>query len=160
MTITNTVKAVIQHGDNAVCYRINSFEEIRITVSSRDTNDAYCVIEHRGDSNSAPPLHLHRDIDEIFEVIEGRVGLYLDGECITAEPGTTIAIPRNMPHAWCNLGNTPSRMVVTFIPGGTDRFFQAVEGVLHEDSRAALFAEGFDTIYLGPPVGTEMWTSQ
>ncbi len=160
MTTTNTLKAVIQHPNNAVCYRINPFEEIRIKVSSNDTNDAYCVIEHRGESNAAPPLHLHKDIDEIFEVIEGRVGFYLDGEPITAEPGTTVAVPRNMPHAWRNIGDTPSRMVVTFIPGGTDRFFEAVEGILHEDSRAALLAEKFDTIYLGPPVGPEIWASE
>jgi quercetin dioxygenase-like cupin family protein len=158
MTMTNTAKAVIQHADDAVSYRINPFEEIRIKVSSDDTNDAYCVIEHRGQADAAPPLHLHREIDEIFEVLEGRVGFYLDGKRITAEPGTTVAIPRNMAHTWRNIGGTPSRMVVTFIPGGTDRFFEAVEGIVHEDARAALLAEKFDTVYLGPPLGPENWT--
>jgi quercetin dioxygenase-like cupin family protein len=157
MTVTNTVKAVIQHTDESVRYRINPLEEIRIKVSGKDTNDAYCVIEHRGEPDAGPPLHLHKEIDEIFEVIEGRIGFYLDGELITAGPGTTVAIPRNMPHTWRNIGNTQSRMVVTFIPGGTDRFFEEVEGVLHEDSRAALLAEKFDTIYLGSPIGPEAW---
>jgi uncharacterized protein YndB with AHSA1/START domain len=100
---------------------------------------------------------LHREADEIFEVLEGRVGFWLDGNIIEAEPGVTIVIPKNMPHSWRNLGDTRSRMIVTFVPGGTDGFFKAVEGIPHSDPRAAMLAERYDTIYIAPPAEASLW---
>jgi mannose-6-phosphate isomerase-like protein (cupin superfamily) len=150
-------RAVSRHADEATRYKINPEEEIAIKVSSEETDGAYCVIEHRGGLQAAPPVHLHRKADEIFEVLEGRVGFWLAGQIVEAKPGMTIAIPKNMPHAWRNLGETESRMLITFIPGGTDGFFEAVEGILHSDPRAAILAEKYDTIYVDAPVEAKLW---
>jgi mannose-6-phosphate isomerase-like protein (cupin superfamily) len=153
----NDLHAVIRHANQSTRYRINPEEEIAIKVSTEETAGAYCVIEHRGGLQAAPPIHLHRKADEIFEVLEGRVGFWLAGQIIEAKPGMTIAIPKNMPHAWRNLGETESRMVITFIPGGTDGFFEAVEGILHSDPRAAILAEEYDTVYVDAPVDAKYW---
>jgi mannose-6-phosphate isomerase-like protein (cupin superfamily) len=157
MSQPNDLHAVIRHANQATRYRINPEEEIAIKVSTEETAGAYCVIEHRGGLQAAPPIHLHRKADEIFEVLEGRVGFWLAGQIIEAKPGMTIAIPKNMPHAWRNLGETESRMVITFIPGGTDGFFEAVEGILHSDPRAAILAEQYDTVYVDAPVDAKHW---
>ncbi len=150
-------RVVSRHADEATRYKINPEEEIAIKVSSEETDGAYCVIEHRGGLQAAPPIHVHRKADEVFEVLEGRVGFWLAGQLIEAKPGMTVAIPKNMPHAWRNLGETESRMVITFIPGGTDGFFEAVEGILHSDPRAAILAEQYDTVYVDAPVDAKVW---
>jgi mannose-6-phosphate isomerase-like protein (cupin superfamily) len=150
-------RVISRHADEATRYRLNPEEEIVLKVSSKETGGAYCVLEHRGGLQVAPPVHLHRKADEIFEVLEGRVGFWLAGQVIEATPGMTVVIPKNMPHAWRNLGNTATRMIVTFIPGGTDGFFEAAEGILHSDPRAAILAEQYDTVYVDAPVEAKLW---
>src|SRR5260370_37058990 len=81
------------------------------------------MVEHRSAPNAAPPLHLHRNEDEIFEILEGQFRFWLDGEIVEASPGTIIVAPRNGTHTWKNVGEIPGRMPVTFIPGGIDGLF-------------------------------------
>jgi hypothetical protein len=85
------------------------------------------------------------------------VGFWFGGQVIEAKPGMTVAIPKNMPHAWRNLGETETRMIVTFVPGGTDGFFEAVEGIPHSDPRAAVLAEQYDTVYVDTPLEANLW---
>ena len=150
-------QAIVRHTDQAAGYRINPLEEVVIKISSEDTDGAYCVLEHHGGLQAAPPIHLHRKADEIFEVLEGRVGFWMNGRIIEATPGTTVAIPKNMPHGWRNLGDTESRMLITFIPGCTDHFFEAAVGIPHSGLRAPILAEKYDTIYIAAPVEAELW---
>jgi len=153
---SNTLKpntlAIVQGSETTHSYKINASEEILVKIRSEQTKDAYCIIEHRTAANAAPPLHLHRNEDEIFEILEGRIRFCLDGDIIQASPGTTVAVPRNMAHTWANVGGIPARMIVTFVLGGFDRFFQAMESIPHTDPRAATLGEEHGCIYLGPPM--------
>ncbi|HXM27687.1 MAG TPA: cupin domain-containing protein [Chthoniobacterales bacterium] len=142
----------MQRTETAHSYKINASEEILVKIRSEQTKEAYRIIEHRGAANAAPPLHLHRNEDEIFEILEGQIRFCLDGDIIEASPGTTVAVPRNMPHTWADVGGIPSRMIVTFVPGGFDRFFQAMESIPHTDPRAPILGEEHGCIYLGPPM--------
>jgi mannose-6-phosphate isomerase-like protein (cupin superfamily) len=86
----NTLKpntlAIVQGSETAHSYKINASEEILVKIRSEQTKDAYCIIEHRAAANAAPPLHLHRNEDEIFEILEGRIRFCLDGDIIEASP--------------------------------------------------------------------------
>jgi mannose-6-phosphate isomerase-like protein (cupin superfamily) len=48
--------------------------------------------------------HVHREFDERFEVVEGRIGFRLDGEESIAGPGDVVEIPRGSWHDWWNAG--------------------------------------------------------
>jgi mannose-6-phosphate isomerase-like protein (cupin superfamily) len=150
-------RAVIRRPCETRRHRINPQEEVLIKISTEEANGEYCVLEHHGGLEAAPPIHLHRTADELFEVLEGRVGFWLDGQIVEARPGTTIRVPRNMPHGWRNLGDTESRMIITFIPGGTDGFFEAAEGIPHSDPRAAKIAEQYGTVYIAAPLEAKLW---
>jgi mannose-6-phosphate isomerase-like protein (cupin superfamily) len=71
----------------------------------------YSVIE----PGSGAPLHVHKDVDEIFILIEGTLDLRLGDEQRLVEANHTIAIPAGVPHAFIAVGPTPVRMF-TFMP--------------------------------------------
>ena len=71
----------------------------------------YSVIE----PGSGAPLHAHKDVDEIFIVLEGALDLRLGEEQLLVEANHTIAIPAGVPHAFVAVGPGPTRMF-TFMP--------------------------------------------
>lgn len=71
----------------------------------------YSVIE----PGAGAPLHAHKDVDEIFIVLEGTLDLRLGEERRRVEANHTIAIPAGVPHAFVAVGTTPVRMF-TFMP--------------------------------------------
>lgn len=71
----------------------------------------YSVIE----PGAGAPLHAHKDVDEIFILLEGTLDLRLGDERRLVEANHTIAIPAGVPHAFVAIGPTPVRMF-TFMP--------------------------------------------
>jgi mannose-6-phosphate isomerase-like protein (cupin superfamily) len=71
----------------------------------------YSVIE----PGAGAPLHAHKDVDEVFILLEGTLDLRLGDEQRLVEANHTIAIPAGVPHAFVAVGPTPVRMF-TFMP--------------------------------------------
>lgn len=71
----------------------------------------YSVIE----PGAGAPLHVHKDVDEVFILLEGTLDLRLGDEQRLVEANHTIAIPAGVPHAFVALGASPVRMF-TFMP--------------------------------------------
>src|SRR3954470_5083829 len=88
-----------------------------------------------------PPLHLHRNEDEGFYVLEGEVSIFLPDRRIDLGPGDFALAPRGVPHAY-RVGDAPARWLVTSTPGGFGRF---VAGV------AALHGVGPEPLPAPPP---------
>ena len=61
--------------------------------------------------------HMHPEVDESFEVVEGRLGWKLDGKTGTAGPGESVTIPRGSWHDWWQVGDEPTVARVTVTPG-------------------------------------------
>jgi mannose-6-phosphate isomerase-like protein (cupin superfamily) len=61
------------------------------------------------------PLHAHKDVDEVFILLEGRLDLRLGDERRLVEANHTIAIPAGVPHAFVAVGPLSVRMF-TFMP--------------------------------------------
>ena len=95
-------------------------ERCLIRVAAAETNGAYSVVEilsHPGDST---PMHVHQNEDEHFLVLEGTRAYVRGDETFDAPAGTTVTLPRHIPHAWGNATNSTLRMVVTCWPGGVE----------------------------------------
>ena len=78
---------------------------------------------------TGPGLHYHTKMDEIFHVISGKFEIHRAGEEITATPGMTVHVPKNTPHGFKSL-EAPSRLLVTFIPGGNQIMYLTELGEL------------------------------
>src|SRR5690242_4531832 len=70
----------------------------------------------------ASPYHVHRNEDEAFYVLDGELAVVVDGEWLTAGPGTYVYGPRNIPHGFKVVGTTPARMLLLCAPAGFERF--------------------------------------
>lgn len=108
--------------------------------------------------------HVHPAMTEAFTVVEGRLGVRLDGRESVAEPGRRIVVPPGVAHDWWNAGDEPAWVVVETRPG--ERFEEMIrhlftlaqEGRTDASGRphlleAALLAREFDDVlrFTSPP---------
>ena len=70
----------------------------------------------------ASPYHVHHTEDEAFYVLEGELAVVLDGEWRTADAGTYVYGPRDVPHGFKVIGTKPARMLLMCAPAGFERF--------------------------------------
>ena len=104
-------------------------DKITCKVAGDHTNGAYAVMEEISPPQGGPPLHLHRSTDEIFYILEGEYQVVCGDRTFSAPRGTMFVVPKNVPHSLRNISATTSRVLVTLIPGGFERFFAEAHDV-------------------------------
>ncbi len=52
------------------------------------------------------PLHSHDHEHEVFDVLEGYGTIWVDGEAIRTQPGTSVFVPAGVEHGFENDGST------------------------------------------------------
>lgn len=77
------------------------------------------ILEGGGDRDEAP-LHLHTNAENIYYVVQGRLGLRLDGGDRFVEEGQAVFIPPHVPHAVWNAGEGEARLIEIYAPPGAD----------------------------------------
>ncbi len=132
--------------------------EMTVKISSRDTGGAFAVIADTTPAKGGPPLHLHREQDEWWHVMEGTYRFEVDGREIVAGAGEDVFAPRGTVHAFQNIGETPAKMIVTVVPGGLDLFFEEIDaaaprGTAPDPAKLAPIFEKHGLELLGPPLG-------
>jgi quercetin dioxygenase-like cupin family protein len=94
-----------------------------IHASAQITSGAYGLVEHPSMfPGFATPYHLHHREDEAFYVIEGEVAFILNGQWKRVGPGAYVYGPREIPHGFKIVGDTPARMLILCAPGGFENF--------------------------------------
>ena len=86
-------------------------------VTGQETNGHFGIFEFT--LNPETPAfnpHIHKQMIEIFYVLEGEIELFIDGETIMAPPGTCATVPQNTPHAFANPSSEPAKMLIMFCP--------------------------------------------
>jgi mannose-6-phosphate isomerase-like protein (cupin superfamily) len=67
---------------------------------------------------AAPPLHIHREVDETFYVIAGELTIFVGDERIEARPGDFVLGPRGVPHSFV-VRSERAEFLATYAPAGT-----------------------------------------
>jgi mannose-6-phosphate isomerase-like protein (cupin superfamily) len=68
-------------------------------VAAAEANGAYSVVEAIADPGDSTPVHVHQNEDEHFLVLESTARILRGDERFDAPAGTTVALPRHIPHA-------------------------------------------------------------
>jgi len=102
-------------------------------VRSADTGGAYAILEQHVPPQHGPPLHVHRHETEIFHILEGTFELTVGTEKIAAPAGAIAVLPRDIPHTFRNVGQTPGRLLLTVIPGRFADYFLEVDQIPDRD---------------------------
>jgi quercetin dioxygenase-like cupin family protein len=92
-------------------------------VNSRDTGGVFAVVEVVTPPQGTVALHVHEREDELVYVLEGTIEVTLGDQTMTATAGVVALLPRGIPHGFTNVGQTPSRVLDTILPGGFDAYF-------------------------------------
>jgi quercetin dioxygenase-like cupin family protein len=111
--VITTEKRQLWFGDLLVTPRVEAGDERGLSV-----------LEMLAPCGDSPPLHVHRDADEVFHVLEGRVRLHVDGDELVAGPGETVVAPRAVPHSYL-VESESARWLVITAGDGFERFVQA-----------------------------------
>ena len=100
-----------------------------------------------GPRNGAP-MHVHKNEDEHFIVLEGTLHIANGDKTLDAPAGTAVTVRKGVPHAWCNLSETPLRMLLVFSPGHIERLFREVAA--RENDDIATILDKFGCLIVGP----------
>ncbi|GEL22385.1 MAG: cupin domain-containing protein [Pseudonocardia sp.] len=88
------------------------------TYYMKAASDSSFAFETYDPPGTGVPPHVHPTQDEHIYVLEGVFTLYLDGQWETAGPGDTVRMPRNLPHAYYNRSEAPTRALFWVSPSG------------------------------------------
>jgi mannose-6-phosphate isomerase-like protein (cupin superfamily) len=147
---------VVAPGRGREVIRVNG--ERTIIKSGRvATRGAYVARE-----NSAPPgfagvpLHIHRDAEEAFYVLSGRLAVQADGRRVDAEAGAFVLVPRGTVHAIANPGAAEVRWLTLISPAERGEWVEAEHELLRSggapdpDALAAIHRR-YGLEIVGPP---------
>jgi quercetin dioxygenase-like cupin family protein len=97
-------------------------------VTGKDTHGHFGLFEfvmEPGTSGASP--HIHKQLTEIFYVVEGEVELSLDRRTVTAVPGAVMLVPENVPHGFSNPGLVRSKLLILFCPADSrEQYFEGL----------------------------------
>jgi mannose-6-phosphate isomerase-like protein (cupin superfamily) len=102
-------------------------EKIHVLLSRQDTGGALTLFIDETPPNAGPPLHIHRNEDELFYILEGELVMQVNEERFTVPAGSAAFLPRGVPHTFTNPGPQTARSLVALTPAGLEDFFAEVE---------------------------------
>lgn len=97
---------------------------LSICVSHEDSGDGISIIEQRAPFGEAPPLHVHRDEDEIFHILDGEVRFQVGEETRLVRGGETLLGRRGVPHGFRVVSSEGARLLIV-TQGGFERMVRA-----------------------------------
>jgi quercetin dioxygenase-like cupin family protein len=97
-----------------------------------------------------PPVHVHPTADESYQVIEGELEVFVDGDWRRVSAGETATAPAGTPHSVRNASDQPATIVNIHQPAQQfEAFFRDMHRLIHErkikrlppkDPRSAIYA--------------------
>lgn len=103
--------------------------DIRRMLERGDSATGMSAVEFTAPRGFGPPLHLHREEDEIMYVIDGQIRLDVGSDTVFADTGTVVSLLHGVPHVFQVESDTARFLTVTAGRSSTpgfDRFVAAL----------------------------------
>jgi quercetin dioxygenase-like cupin family protein len=124
---------------------------VRIHVSGAQTGGTFALLEETAPGGDQPPLHVHRNEDETFYVLEGEVTMWVGERTYVLGPGDCAFAPRGIPHT-LRAGEGGARKLVASTPSSFEDFVRAVSAArMPSPEELTRIAAEHDIEILGPP---------
>lgn len=130
-------------------------DRITIKIGTGDSGGSLSVLEISNSPRSGPPLHVHRREDELWWVLEGRYRFSVGDTLVELEPGGMAFGPRDVAHAFQNVGDAPGRLLVITTPSGLEQFFErsaALRTGTADPERLIELGLAHGLEFIGPPL--------
>ncbi len=102
-----------------------SGDEYHILLDAKSSGGMMTLLDALVPPTSGPPIHTHKDVDELFFVLDGELEIMADGVLHQVTAGGRVFVKRGIPHAFINRTRDPVRMLIFYTPGGVEEFFLA-----------------------------------
>lgn len=95
----------------------------RFLATAEDTDGAYALWHATIPPGGGPPLHVHHNEDERFDILTGHLRFRVNEKELQAGPGDSLIANREVPHAFFNDTDEPATMLIHVTPGGMEKMF-------------------------------------
>jgi quercetin dioxygenase-like cupin family protein len=111
-----------------------SGHRFHILESARDTDDGSLRFDYTAPPGANISEHVHRDQEERFEVVSGKLGIRVGGRERILDPSQKAVGPPGIPHAWWNPGDDEEvRFLVGIRPGlDVETLLETVLGLMRD----------------------------
>jgi mannose-6-phosphate isomerase-like protein (cupin superfamily) len=97
-----------------------------LKATTDQTDGTIAALEGSFRPGSGAPVHVHRQHEETFYVLNGEFLFHVGSRSVSAPPGTFVFVPRDVPHAFENVGTVPGSILGIMTPAGFEQFFEEV----------------------------------
>jgi mannose-6-phosphate isomerase-like protein (cupin superfamily) len=98
---------------------------VEFKAEAHETGGALGLVDYTAAAGfPGPPPHIHREMTDMFFVLEGTLTLRVGEETLEAGPGTFAMVPPGTVHTFSNPGSEPVRFLSLVSPGGFERYFR------------------------------------
>jgi quercetin dioxygenase-like cupin family protein len=119
-TTTNTPTPHLTHLPEPLWYGNGLLEFL---VPAEASEGAISIFRSTFAAGFSPPRHVHTREDEVFMVEAGAVTFWIDGRERAAGPGTTVYMPRGVPHTF-RVDSDGAVMLGVMTPGDFESLFR------------------------------------
>jgi mannose-6-phosphate isomerase-like protein (cupin superfamily) len=115
---------------------------VTIRYVHAETGGSYSLLEWIAPAAApSPPVHIHRETDEGFYVVNGTYAFLRDGDRIGAASGEHVLVPKGHPHTFWNAGEETASCLIVLSPSGFEAYFRELaDGQATADSEDAAMA--------------------
>jgi quercetin dioxygenase-like cupin family protein len=99
---------------------------VSIRVSEHEGTDTISVLEHQARHGDSPPMHLHKNEDEVFYVLTGELRFQVGNEEGRLSAGETFLAPKGVPHTYRVESSEGSRWLTITSKGDFERFVRTM----------------------------------
>jgi mannose-6-phosphate isomerase-like protein (cupin superfamily) len=106
----------------------------QITRSTEDTaGELFEATNWLDPQMPGPPVHVHPTAEESYEVIEGELEVFMNGEWSPVRASEKATVPAGVPHSVRNTSDEPARIVNIHRPAQRfESFFRDMHRLIHE----------------------------
>jgi quercetin dioxygenase-like cupin family protein len=73
---------------------------VSVRISFETGADKISLLEHWAPHGDSPPLHLHRNEDEVFHILQGELRFRVADQEMRATAGQSLLAPKDIPHTY------------------------------------------------------------
>ena len=95
-----------------------------IKLTGKDTGGLLTSTFQNNPPNTQIPMHVHKNEDEVYKVVEGEVEFTVDGKSSLLKSGDMIFLPKNIPHTWKVVGTSNASVYLDIYPAGLENMFE------------------------------------
>lgn len=96
-------------------------DQICFKLTGEQTGGRFAFAENYISPQHGPPPHVHHLEHECFYVLEGTFMFGLGDATMVRGPGTAVFLPKDIPHVFRNVGDTPGRFLLIAQPAGFEK---------------------------------------